>query len=99
MRTQTTLLVAMVYLGLMDVGRLPLYGDDPPTEWIEPATGHRVVRLSREPGSASLYFHQHAYSVDGRKLVFTTSAGLSAVDLETRQISEVVSGRVGVLVT
>ena len=34
--------------------------DEPPAEWIEPQTGHRVVRLSREPGSASLYFHQYA---------------------------------------
>src|SRR5687767_4865859 len=23
--------------------------DEPPKEWIEPATGHKVVRLSREP--------------------------------------------------
>ena len=31
-----------------------------PTEWIDPDTGHRVIRLSREPGTASLYFHQNA---------------------------------------
>jgi len=28
----------------------------PPREWIDPDTGHRVIRLSEEPGSASLYF-------------------------------------------
>src|SRR2546426_785186 len=39
--------------------------EDPPTEWIEPATGHHVIRLSREPGSASLYFHQNQYTADG----------------------------------
>jgi oligogalacturonide lyase len=49
---------------------------EPPTEWIDPATGHRVVRLSREPGSASLYFHQNAYSADGQKLVIMTPSGL-----------------------
>jgi len=32
----------------------------PPTDWVEPS-GHRVIRLSREPGSGSLYFHQNAY--------------------------------------
>ena len=70
-----------------------------PVEWVEPATGHRVVRLSREAGSASLYFHQNAYSADGRKLVMSTPGGLSTVNLETREIEQVVAGRVGALVT
>ena len=73
--------------------------NEPPTDWIESETGHRVVRLSREPGSASLYFHQYSFSADGKKLVFTTRDGISAVDLETRKIEEVVPGRVRVLVT
>jgi oligogalacturonide lyase len=72
---------------------------EPPTEWIEPATGHRVVRLSREPGSTSLYFHQNAYSADGKKLIVTTPGGLSTINLQTREIDLVVTGRVGVLVT
>jgi len=41
-----------------------------PREWVDPDTGHRVVRLSDEPGSASLYFHQNAYTPDGSKLIF-----------------------------
>ena len=40
-----------------------------PREWIDSDTGHRVVRLSDEPGSQSLYFHQNAYTPDGTKLV------------------------------
>ncbi len=72
---------------------------EPPTEWIDPDTGHRVVRLSREPGSASLYFHQNAYSADGKKLLITTPGGLSTVNLETREITRVVEGKVNVLVT
>jgi len=27
---------------------------EPPREWIDPDTGHRVIRLSAEPDSASL---------------------------------------------
>src|SRR6187399_2560744 len=73
--------------------------DEPPTEWIESATGHKVVRLSREPGTASLYFHQNAYSADGKKLIVTTPRGLSTINLQTREIDLVVTGRVGVLVT
>ena len=72
---------------------------EPPVEWIEPATGHKVVRLSREPGTASLYFHQNAYSADGKKLIVTTPSGIATIHLETRTIEPVVSGRVGVLVT
>ena len=72
---------------------------DLPVEWIDPDTGHRVIRLSQEAGSASLYFHQNAYSADGRKLILTTPGGLATVDLATRAIDPVVSGRVNVLVT
>jgi oligogalacturonide lyase len=73
--------------------------DNLPTEWVDPDTGHRVIRLSREPGTASLYFHQNAYSADGRKLVVTNSHGIATIDLKTRAIDQVVEGRVGVLVT
>lgn len=63
---------------------------EPPTEWIEPATGHRVVRLSREPGSASLYFHQNAYTTEGDKLLIVSPGGLSTVNLQTRALELVV---------
>jgi oligogalacturonide lyase len=72
---------------------------EPPTEWIEPETRHRVVRLSREPGSQSPYFHDYPYSADGKKLAFTTPRGIFTVDLHTREIEPVVEGRVRMLVT
>lgn len=34
---------------------------EPPKSWIDPDTGRRVVRLTDEPGSASLYFNQNGY--------------------------------------
>ncbi len=71
----------------------------PPTEWIDPDTGHRVIRLSREDGTASLYFHQNAYSANGKKLVVTNSHGIATINLATREIDQVVEGRVNVLVT
>jgi oligogalacturonide lyase len=70
-----------------------------PREWIDPDTGHRVVRLSDEPGSASLYFHQNAYTPDGEKLIITTPTGLSTINLKTRAIEKVVEGRVSVIIT
>lgn len=72
--------------------------DSPPKEWIDPDTGHRVVRLSNEPGTASLYFHQNAYSPDGKKVIVTTPNGISTIDLATRTIESVVAGDVRVIV-
>lgn len=70
----------------------------PPREWIDPDTGHRVIRLSDEPGSASLYFHQNPYTPDGQKLIITTPTGLSAINLNTHAIEKIVDGRVGVII-
>lgn len=69
-------------------------GAEPPVSWVDPDTGHRVVRLTKEPGSASLYFNQNGYTADGRKLVYTTSAGISTLDLDTKESRQVVEGRV-----
>src|SRR6202163_5131141 len=70
-----------------------LSADEPPSDWIDPATGHRVIRLSREPGTSSLYFHQNAYSADGKKLVVTNPHGIATINLATREIDQVVEGR------
>src|SRR5215210_1263961 len=69
-----------------------------PREWIDPDTGHRVVRLSEEPGSQSLYFHQNAYTPDGTKMIMTTPTGLSVVNLKTRAVEKVVDGRVSIII-
>src|SRR6516162_4363939 len=56
-------------------------GQTVPSDWVDPATGHRVIRLSGDEGGSSLYFHQNAYTPKGDKLVFNTRAGIAAVDL------------------
>jgi oligogalacturonide lyase len=71
---------------------------EPPTEWVDPATGHRVIRLTREPGSASLYFHQNPYTAEGDKMVITTPGGISTINLKTRAIEKIVEGRASHLV-
>src|SRR5690349_15172044 len=71
---------------------------EPPTSWVDPDTGHRVVRLTREPGSASLYFNQNAYTSDGKKMIYTTRNGISVLDLATNATKSVVEGRVRVIV-
>jgi oligogalacturonide lyase len=70
-----------------------------PTEWIDPATGHRVIRLSREDGTQSLYFNQNAYTADGKKLIVTTAGGgIATITLATREVKPLVAGPVSVLV-
>ena len=46
---------------------------EPPKSWIDPDTGHRVVRLTDEPGSATPYFKKKRYTADGRKLIYKGS--------------------------
>lgn len=65
---------------------------EPPTDWIDPDTGHRVIRLSREPDTASLYFHQNAFSVGGDKMILTSPSGISVIDLATREIKLIAPG-------
>ena len=69
-----------------------------PREWIDKDTGHRVVRLSDEDGSASFYFHQNGYTANGDKLVFSTRNGLSTFNFKTKKIEQIVEGRAGSVV-
>ena len=73
--------------------------DEPPKSWIDPDTGHRVIRLTNEPNSASLYFNQNGYTADGLKMVYTTPDGISVLNLKTKETKSVVKGRVRVIVT
>jgi len=56
---------------------------EPPRSWIDPDTGHRVVRLTQEPGAASLYFNVNSCTPDGKSMVYTTGGGISVLDLAT----------------
>jgi oligogalacturonide lyase len=71
-----------------------------PSGWIDPDTGHRVVRLSRDDGTASLCFNQNAYTKAGKKLILTTrGGGIATIDPATRELKRLVQGPVSVLVT
>jgi oligogalacturonide lyase len=72
---------------------------EPPKTWIDPDTGHRIVRLTGEPNSASLYFNQNGYTADGKEMVYTTPEGVSVLNLQTHATHPVVKGRVQVIVT
>ena len=95
-----TLLVFPIPTGFLTISGPALQGPRAtaiPREWVDADTGHRVVRLSDEDGSQSLYFHQNPYAPDGRTLVITTPTGLAMIDLTTRRIDRIVDGRVNVI--
>jgi oligogalacturonide lyase len=54
-----------------------------PADWIDPDTGHRVIRISPEPGSVSLYFHQNFFTPDGDRMIFDSPSGIAVVDLKS----------------
>lgn len=70
-----------------------------PKTWVDPNTGHRVIRLTNEPGSASLYFNVPAFTADGKEMVYTTPDGISVLDLATSKTRPVVRGRVRIVST
>lgn len=69
--------------------------DEIPIEFVDPSTGHRVLRLSDEAGSQSFYFHQNGYTAEGDKMVFSTPNGLSTYNFRTKKIEKIVGGRAG----
>jgi oligogalacturonide lyase len=79
MQTANVLVSGLVLV--LGVTSLGARAENPPTDWIDSATGHRVLRLSDEGGGSSLYFHQNTYTPKGDRLVFNTRAGIAAIDL------------------
>lgn len=65
---------------------------EPPTSWVDPDTGHRVIRLTREPGSDSFYFNYNGYTPDGKKMAYSTPEGISVLTLATLEARQLVKG-------
>ncbi|MES2337213.1 MAG: oligogalacturonate lyase family protein [Pseudomonadota bacterium] len=70
---------------------------EPARQWIDPLTGHQVVRVSREAGSVNLYFHQNSYLPQGDAMVITTPSGIDIVDLKTWNVKPLVRQKGAVL--
>ena len=50
-------------------------------DWVDPDTGHRVVRLTDDAGGSTLYFHDNAFSPKGDTLMFNTPSGIAELDV------------------
>src|SRR5687768_12936222 len=69
-----SLIVVMLSAGAVLSSQAPL-----PKDWIDPATGHRIVRLTDDAGGSTLYFHDNAFSPEGDTLMFNTPAGIAVM--------------------
>lgn len=52
---------------------LPTGGKQMPDEWIDSATGHKIIRLTRHPGSSNLSFYFHNNPFIGNQMVYYSS--------------------------
>ena len=58
-----------------------LFPQEPPASWVDKDTGHRVIRLTDEPGSSGLYFNVNAFTPDGRQMIYSAPEGIRSLDL------------------
>jgi len=68
---------------------------NPPKSWVDPDTGHRVFRLTDEPGSDSNYFNVNPFTPDGKEMMYTVneSGSIGVVDLMTLKTRVVVRAK------
>ena len=68
---------------------------NPPKSWVDPDTGHRVFRLTDEPGSDSNYFNINPFTPDGKEMMYTVndSGSIGVVDLTTLKTRIVVQAK------
>jgi oligogalacturonide lyase len=75
-----------------DASWTPDSGKAPPKSWVDPDTGHRVFRITDEPGSDSFYFNFNAFTPDGTQMIYTTADGnlmvLKLANFEARPLAK-----------
>ena len=59
----------------------PTWEGTVPADWVDPATGHRIVRLSGDEGGNKLYFYRSMFTPQGDVFVFSSSEGILKVEL------------------
>lgn len=64
--------------------------DPPAREWIDPSTGYRVLRISEQANSSTLYFNYPSYTPEGDHFIFTTPETISKINLKTFVVSEII---------
>jgi len=71
----------VVFVVLANVASLAQSQTSLPRSWVDKDTGHRVLRLSDEPGSSGFYFNVNAFTPDGKQMVYSAPDGIHVLDL------------------
>ena len=58
---------------------------EPPKTWVDKDTGHRIYRVTDEPGSSGFYFNVNAYTPDLKTMIYSAPDGIHGMDLATRK--------------
>jgi oligogalacturonide lyase len=84
---------------------LPAARAQPSNSWIDSYTGHRVIKLTDEDNSKSLYFNNNAFSPDGTEMIYTAiqdirtgAESVYVLDLTDYKTRQLVAGPVNSLV-
>ena len=86
MNRRTASLIALaVALPALLQAQSPNSAAIPPKTWVDQDTGHRVFRLTDEPGSSGFYFNVNAYTPDLKSMIFTAPDGIHVMDLASRK--------------
>jgi hypothetical protein len=72
---------ALIVIALSAVLLPPVLAQKLPTSWVDKDAGHRVIRLTNEPGSSGFYFNVNAFTLDGKQMVYNMPDGIHALDL------------------
>ena len=76
---------ALHFITALAVASYTAHAAEPPRTWIDKDTGHRVIRLTDEPGSSGFYFNVNAYSPDHKLMVYNAPDGIHTLDLASRK--------------
>ncbi|WP_140986333.1 oligogalacturonate lyase family protein [Asticcacaulis tiandongensis] len=61
-----------------------------PKDWIDPKTGHRIIRITEEAGSLGMYFYRNVYTPEGDVMVIRSSTGIQSVRLSDWKVTRLV---------
>lgn len=75
----------VVLVGMPAFSQAPATSRPIPKTWVDKDTGHRVWRLTDEPGSSGFYFNVNAYTPDLKTMIYTAPDGIHGMDMATRK--------------
>lgn len=79
----------------------PTWDGPVPSDWVDPKTGHRIVRLSGDEGGNKLYFYRSMFTPQGDVFIFSSSEGIIKIELNNgfRRSVLVADGNADLLLT